>query len=65
MLSPEQVASYQERGYIHIPQVFTPAEVDVLVHLDDTCHENGEETLEALERQGSLDTILGISASNR
>ena len=30
MLSPEQVASYQERGYIHIPQVFTPAEVDAL-----------------------------------
>jgi len=30
MLNPEQVAFYQEHGYIHIPDVFTSAEVDAL-----------------------------------
>jgi hypothetical protein len=30
MLSPEQVSLYQEHGYLHIPQVFTPVEMDAL-----------------------------------
>lgn len=35
MLSSEQVASYHELGYLHIPEVFTPSEMDELEeHLD-------------------------------
>ena len=30
MLSKEQIAFYYEHGYLHIPQVFTPAETDEL-----------------------------------
>jgi ectoine hydroxylase-related dioxygenase (phytanoyl-CoA dioxygenase family) len=30
MLTPEQVAFYRENGYLHIPQVFTPEEIEAL-----------------------------------
>lgn len=30
MLTPQQVQSYQTNGFLHIPQVFTPAEMDEL-----------------------------------
>ncbi len=30
MLSKEQIAFFHEKGFVHIPQVFTPAEVDAL-----------------------------------
>lgn len=30
MLTPQQIQSYQENGFLHIPQIFTPAEMDEL-----------------------------------
>jgi hypothetical protein len=34
-LTPEQIAFYKEHGYLHIPQMFAPAEIDELSdHLD-------------------------------
>jgi hypothetical protein len=30
MLTPEQTAAYQETGFLHIPQIFTPQEMDAL-----------------------------------
>ena len=35
MLSPEQIEFYTENGFLHVPQVFTPAETeDLSVDMD-------------------------------